>query len=468
MTHEGFRQLLLEAVTQQNVLPLTSSCNLQCQFCSHLGIPPKLDIFTFPALPEAELKDLIPFLDSQNKIIIGESSTRLCEGEPFTHPKVLPLLCLLRERFPRTPLQITTNGTLLTEDTIMILRELGGSTPSGDPLLELVISFNCCDSPSRRKILGDIKPQRAIDGLQRCCDYSIPFHGSVVAVPHLTGWDNLEMTLRHLDAKGARTIRIFLPGTARFASAAKVRNDSAWTEINAFRRQLKGSLNCPLLLEPPLKEDLTALVEGVILGSPAQQAGVRDGDIITAVDGHKVCSGVMAFEMIKKAAVPVLKVVRGADSNTKALSSSSIELEITIEKKRGAFSGIAIAYDLAEEMMMAVTREVERCRASSPLLLTSQLAAPLWHDARLSSLIPAQTRISIVSNRFFGGTIRCAGLLTVSDLRQHISSLAEIDETDLLLIPRAPFDKRGQDLRGENYGELFNAFPKMCMAFLPR
>ncbi len=456
---DGFRQLLLDAVARHNILPLTSSCNLHCLFCSHLRMPPQLDVFKFLPLPQAELQELIPFLDRTARIIIGESSTRLCEGEPFTHPAILPLLFSLRERFPQTPLQITTNGTLLTQETMMSLRQLGGTTAKGDPLLELIISLNCSKPTARREILGDRDPQRVIDGLQHCCDYGIPFHGSVVAVPHLTGWDDLENTLVLLDTKGARTIRIFLPGTTCFAPATQCGDDSLWGEIAAFRQRVKGHLRCPVLLEPPLKKDLVARVEGVMGGTAAEQTGLQDGDIITAVDGETVCSGVMAFDRIKKAANPIVTVLRP--------DKTSIELNLRLEKARGASSGIVLAYDLAEEMMAAVRAKIIRCKATSPLLLTSSLAAPLWHEARLCGLIPAQTGISIVANRFFGGTICCAGLLTVSDLRHHLNSLTANDEPDLFLIPAAPFDKRGRDLRGENYRELLQSYPKISLAVLP-
>ena len=458
-TQEGFRQLLLDAVARHNILPLTSSCNLHCLFCSHLQMPQQLDVFTFPPLPQADLQELFPFLDGTARIIIGESSTRLCEGEPFTHPAILPLLFSLRERFPQTPLQITTNGTLLTQETMMALRQLGGSSANGDPLLELIISLNCSKASARREILGDRDPRRVIAGLQRCRVYGIPFHGSVVAVPHLTSWDDLENTLGFLDASGARTIRVFLPGTTRFTPAAQRGDDSLWGEIATFRQRVKRSLHCPVLLEPPLKKDLAARVEGVIGGTAAQQAGLQDGDIITAVDGERVCSGVMAFGRIKQAANPIVTLVRP--------NKTDEERNLRLTKARGSSSGIVMSYDLEEEMIAAVGAEIIRYAATSPLLLTSPLAAPLWQEARLGGLIPAQTQISLVANRFFGGTICCAGLLTVSDLRYHLSSLAAKDKADLLLIPAAPFDKRGRDLRGENYRELFEAFPEMCLAVLP-
>lgn len=461
-TKEEFRRLLLEAVSRHNVLPLTSSCNLSCLFCSHRRISPELYIHTFTPLAETQLLELIPFLDAENKIIIGESSTRLCEGEPFTHPSILSLLFSLRERFPKTPLQLTTNGTLLDQKTVKALQKLAGETPRGEPLLELVISLNCSDAAARREILGDREPQRVIAALQLCQKMDIPFHGSVVAAPHLTGWDDLEQSLLLLEAMGARTIRLFLPGITRFAPELLQWDESLWSDIADFRRRLQARMSCPLMLEPPLKKDLRARVEGIIRGTAAARSGLRAGDRIDAVDGEKVCSGVDAFERIKKAACPILSVERPAGAS----ACGSVPLQIVLQKEKGVSPGLVMDYDLAEETMAAVRQEIDRRSAALPLLLTSRAAAPLWECAAASGLIPPLTRIEAVPNRFFGGTICCAGLLTVSDLREKLGVVPQGNKPDLLLIPAAPFDQRGRDLRGESYRELFHAFPGLTIAVL--
>lgn len=334
---EDFRRLLLEAVSRDNILPLTSACNLRCVFCSHRHLPAGVDVHTFPPLPLQGLQELIPFLDQNSRIIIGESSTRLCEGEPFTHPAILTLLRLLRRHFPRTPLQITTNGTLLEERIVMVLQQLQGETKLGEPLLELVISLNNSTAEARRSILGDSEPERVLNGLEYCRRWGIPFHGSVVAVPHLSGWDDLEKTLLLLEAKGARTIRLFLPGYTRFTPEKERGDNSLWDGIYLFRQRLRGRLRCPLLLEPPLKKDLEVRVEGIIGETPAADAGLQVGDVITAVDGGSVCSGVAAFQRIKNASRPLLSVLRGRGS-TAASSAlpllAAVEYQIRLEKEK--------------------------------------------------------------------------------------------------------------------------------------
>ena len=43
--------ILLEAVSRDNILPLTSSCNLHCLFCSNRQNPPGVQTFSFAPLP---------------------------------------------------------------------------------------------------------------------------------------------------------------------------------------------------------------------------------------------------------------------------------------------------------------------------------------------------------------------------------------------------------------------------------
>ena len=65
----------------------------------------------------------LAFLDPRRKVIIGESS-RLDEGEPFTHPVFMVILQNLRRLPPQTTLAVTTNGTLLTPPMVQTLVEL--------------------------------------------------------------------------------------------------------------------------------------------------------------------------------------------------------------------------------------------------------------------------------------------------------------------------------------------------------
>ncbi len=478
--------LLLEAVSVNNVLPLTSCCNMSCIFCSHRSNTPQVKTFSFPPLPPALLRELIPFLDGSRKIIIGESTTRLCEGEPLTHPHFLVLLKEVREMFPQTPLQITTNGALFQRSLVKELAALCGDTVKGqrqkngqgdtspDLLpgnLEVVVSLNCISKKARAKVMGDRKPAAAPEGIAYLKEEGLTFHGSIVALPHLTGWEELENTLLFLDEAGAQTSRVFLPGFTRFTEPrAQYFTFSLWKELLVFLRELAEQIGHPIIPEPPLKKDLRATVEGVIRSSPANRAGIVRGDVISRINGEDVFTGVEAFFKIRDTADPLVAILRGPSEPTRSVSEKNNSLpwrEVCIAKKAGEPSGLVIYYDLSREDIEKVQREIERKKANFPLLLTSTAAEPLWEAALREGLLPDNTSLEAVKNYYWGGTICCTGLLTVVDLEVHLrKKFSKGVGPDLVIIPLSPFDKQGRDLLGRSLDDLSPLIPQASFSFL--
>jgi MoaA/NifB/PqqE/SkfB family radical SAM enzyme len=149
--------MLWESVSKENVLPLTSTCNLRCVFCSNRQNPRGVRVYAVPHLPLPLVKSLIPCLDPGRKIIIGEAATRINEGEPFTHPHIWQTLEAIRERYPQAMLQITTNGTLLDRVAVKRLAvmqplevnlSLNSATPA-DGRLQSRVGAGRCPSPRR-------------------------------------------------------------------------------------------------------------------------------------------------------------------------------------------------------------------------------------------------------------------------------------------------------------------------------
>lgn len=473
MLDEKNRFLFLETASWDNVLPLTSSCNLKCIFCSHRQNPPGIKVHYFPPLPFDFVEELISFLDGNRKIVLGESSTRLCEGEPFTHPHILDILKKIRETFPSAPLQITTNGTFLTENVVKELKKLGGEGKEKGPLLELVVSLNTFSPRFRSSMMGDRAPQRALKGVELLREYGLSFHGSVVAMPHLTGWEELEKTLTYLEEKGALTSRVFLPGYTRFTPEEEPFPSSLWRDTFRFLSGLKSRLNHPVLLEPPLKKNLLPIVEGVIKSSPAERAGVKRGDLIREVNGKKPFTGTDAFYLLQKKANPHVLIRREAAKECEKIGSSFFQpdrgllVSTTLSKEEYTSSGVVLSGDLEGKTLLRVRAEIERKKAAFPLLLTSKLAAPLWVAAKKENLLPSRLQVSVVKNRFFGGSICCAGLLTVSDFKAHLENIFRKKAIpNLLLVPSAPFDRRGFDLKGEHFQEILASFPGLNISFL--
>jgi hypothetical protein len=79
------------------------------------------------------------------------------------------------------------------------------------------------------------------------------------------------------------------------------------------------------------------------------------------------------------------------------------------------------------------------------------------------ALIGPAWSVVTVPNRFFGGSIMAAGLLTVEDIvAAGTAALAERaadgdPRPALIIVPGLPFDDRGRDLVGRSYLEISDA-----------
>jgi len=318
---------MLASIHYYNILPLTSNCNMNCLFCSHRQNPPGLQVYRIPPQRLADIAQLLIYLDPARKIVIGESATRIIEGEPFLHPEIIPILQLVRQRFPRTPIELTTNGSFLTETVVQTLKTL---MP-----LELNVSLNSANPVWRQRLMQDQRAAIAVAGVQLLKDYGIPYHGSIVAMPHYTGWEDLAETVAYLAANGAQTIRIFRPGFAAAAPAALQFSPADATELAAFINKLQLAFPVPLLLEPAALNDLTAVLSGTIPGSAAAQAGLQRGDRLVRINGILPRCRVEAYNLLRQATRVHLRIKR-----------NGVEHACCFEKPPQVSAGAVFAYDL--------------------------------------------------------------------------------------------------------------------------
>ncbi len=443
---DAAKRILYETVAA-NTLPLTSSCNVHCVFCSHLNNPPGIEVYRIsPRSLEDVEKDLCA-LDPAKPIIIGESATRIIEGEPFTHPALAEILQMLRFHFPRTPIQITTNGSLLDREKVKMLKNLGN--------VVVYLSLNSAGVKGRKVLMADQRGLQAIRSAVLLQKYGVPFHGSVVALPHLVGWKDLAETVKYLSACGAETVRVFLPGFSSLAARGLKFKPSLWKEIKVFIARLREEVSTPITCEPPLLEGLEPEVAGVIAASPAELAGIRAGDIIEAVNGSRVHTRVQAFRQITRIGSPLLELRREGHPFT-----------VQVQKEPGRRSGLVLDYDLDPALIDDLARALRRHRVEGALVLTSELAGPLldlalrqfWKEGRVLELV-------VVKNLFFAGNICVAGLLTVSDFEAAVAAFLERkprQKPPLVLLPGVAFDSRGRDITGRSYLELEERFAFSC------
>lgn len=425
------QQLLYFSVSRHNILPLTSRCGVNCLFCSHRYNPPGVRAVFFGELGLEAVKDLLDLLNPSEKIVIGESATRLCEGEPLSHPRAAEILTLVRRRFPRTPVQITTNGTGLTREMVEVLTQVRP--------LELVVSLNSANPEVRRSLMGPHPAEATLANIAALAQRGIPWHASLVLLPHITGWADVDQAIAFAQAHGAKSLRLLLPGFSHLA-------DVDWAALALIPAQARARLSkwrsdfpsLPITLEPALHQDLRATVAGVMADSPA--AGlVRSGDEILTISGTKPFSRVDAFYTLFRLANPDL-----------VLNRQGREVSLALTKPARSSSGVVMDWDL-DPQDVARAREMA-AGASKVLLLTSLWAQPLWEVA-----VP-EWQVLGVKSAFFAGNIAAAGLLTVADYRLALADI-DLGKYEKVLLPPVAFDKEGLDLQGEDCRSLARQLP---------
>lgn len=374
--------IILTGAGKGNILPLTSACNVRCVFCSHHQNPSGIEAYRIAPRSLAEVERILSFMDTGRPVVIGESATRIIEGEPFTHPAITEILRLVRATFPRSTIQITTNGSLLDEKMVDFLSRLGN--------VVVTLSLNSAGEIGRALLMGDVNAGRAVKSATLLKEYGVSFHGSVVAMPHLVGWSDPEEAVRYLCACGAETVRVFLPGFTDLAAPALRFDPSMWEELQLFVSRLREELTVPLTCEPPVISDLEPKVTGVIAASPAAGAGIRAGDIIEAVNGSPAHTRVQAFNQVLKAWSPEVMVKRGNEP-----------MVLQVKKEPGERSGLVMDYDLDPALIGEMARSARRRGASRVLVLTSELADPvvnmgLWQFWREK----AEVEAVVVKNHF--------------------------------------------------------------------
>lgn len=442
-------QLILFSAQQDNIIPLTSACNVRCIFCSHHQNPAGVRVYGVGHRSLADVDLTLEFVNPERKIVIGESVTRIMEGEPFLHPEAGVIIRRIRQRFPMTPIQITTNGTLLSDSILDLLQEVGR--------VEMYISLNSATPEGRERLMGD-RGETVREAVRQLARRKIPFHGSIVAMPWVVGWDDLEAAVRFLDEHRAETIRIFMPGyTAK--APAQLRFEAGLPErLSGWVREMRDRYQTPLTLEPAFLKDLRAVVEGVTQDSPAAIAGFQRGDEILAIEGKMPFSRVEAFHTLLKGGRQEIRVRR-------LEAEAAEERTLVLHKRKGVRSGLVFAYDLHPDVREQVVSLIRRYRAKCVLLMASMLAGAVVEElarvleeewnAGLTGDDAQRCRLHAVTvpNRFFGGSIMAAGLLVVQDFLDRWKELAE-QEYDLILVPGIFLDPWGADLTGRPGREL--------------
>ena len=435
------KYLILKTVQDNNILPVTSKCNLQCKFCSHFQNPPELEVESYGHLNFDFIKKMIDFLPKEGPVILGESATKIIEGEPFYHPEIKEILRILRDKWPDKEIRITTNGSFLSKKMIKLIKELGNIT--------LNISLNCASPAERKFLMNDKNGKNVFSAIKRLNDYNINFSGSLVALPHVMSWKSIEKTINYLDKYNAETIRVFLPAFTDYSQENMKFEFDLYFKLDEFVNQINQKIKTPVILEPPYLKNLEAVVEGIIANSPGDNSNLDKGHIIEEVNEQKVISRVDAFNKIKKLKNPLLSIKNKS--------------KITINKKRGERSGLVMDYDLDPVIIDELINLIKNRKVKEMILITSKMAKEMLKfivDNKLKENFPEKIiNVIEVKNNFFGGSIITAGLLTVEDIINEIKKHDfNYSANTLTVLPSVIFDDYGKDLKGQHYTEIAKEF----------
>jgi len=428
------KDYIINTVYRTNILPVISLCNTSCVFCSHKQNPSEVEVYKLGRLELCDFEEIIEFLSPDRKIIIGESATRIIEGEPLLHKKFIDIVERVRNKYKSTPIQITTNGILLNGGLVERLTELGG--------IELNVSVNSIRDDKRKEILG-LREKDNIKEKLLLLKGKINYSASAVFDPIFMGYDDIKEMAEFLDENGADSIRLFLPGYTHL-TGKHFELEELYKDVLAFVKGIKTKNGIPIIVEPSFIFDLKARVEGVVNNSAAKEAGVLEGDIIEGVNGEKVLTRVDAFNRVYRLKNPELNIIRG-----------DRELKIKLAKEKNTSPGFVMLYDIDPDEADGIKRLVERHQSNNVLFITSELAYNVLRGLFEISGFTFNYNIIKAPNAFFGGTIKCAGLLTVQDIIDRAKDYIEQNgKPDLIVLPPVMFDNRRRDPLGRKLDEI--------------
>ena len=440
------QDLINRTAMEANILPLTSRCDSACIFCSHQNNPPQVQVLSVGERSLADILNTMQYLDSARPITIGESATNIIEGEPTSHREFLTILKTLRQRFPHTPVNITTNGHHLDE---ALVAELSRLMP-----VYINLSINSSSINCHRQLMRDSeeKARRSIASMSLLDAWHIPFSCSMVGMPNITGKDDICQTIRDIARHKADSIQIFMPG---FSSHIRKNifpdPDHIYSQLKELVERISPEIDCPVLLEPSYVQDLRCIISGVRKNSPAWQSGLRKGDEILTIDDQTPYSRVDAYNRLNGPG-PRSVTYHPADDNESVIQT-------VWQNTPDGSCGVTMEYDFDPDRAAYMKKALMEA-PGKVLLLCSEFAYPLMQNV-LSNMHIANDRYALtyVPNITFGGTIRAAGLLCYEDYLQAAGHYIETHGLPKALgIPGESFNYLGFDLTGHHYSEIGQAF----------
>jgi hypothetical protein len=257
---------------QSNQLPISAVCNSRCLFCSnHLNPFPVAGGF-FRDIEDIKLQ-LCAMNANDDPIRMSDSLPgRISEGEALLHPRLFDILEMVRCKFFYNTLCFTTNATMLDS---MFLKRLSAYRP-----IEINASLHSLEPSFWARIFGQ-DPKRAetaISSLPLIRAHRMDLIGTIVPLPKICGWDDIERTYAHFVSQGASSVILYWPGhTKRTRPEVVADLECSLAEFTDFAERMKTAYRVPLIPHPdmvsPLRVRVAAIVAKTLRGNPKNGGG---------------------------------------------------------------------------------------------------------------------------------------------------------------------------------------------------
>jgi len=430
----------------------TGVCNVNCDFCYEHGTPTEMRTPRF-RVSRAEIETRLKYYDPKKGVALFDIFHQYYDA--FAHPDWHRVLRSVRAK-TNGMLDLITNGRTLTPGVISQLDELRP--------LRLIVSLNSQDPALRARVMKDRTPEVAAAALPLLAQARLPFGIVVVPWPPELNADELDKTVRFVDAFEPMFVSISLPGYTRYFPLPPVQLDESYQkEIVARVRTLRLQVRTPLLVQPRMMEacwhqenHVQPFVLGAIPSTSAERAGLRYGDVLTQINGFEVSFSFHAQRFLS------LLDRNGQERLELVVKRQTVRLEMSLERlpKDGDLGfGLILANGLDPALFIDIVNELLRNPDGAVWILSSTWMLDSVHR-HLKLADPngdAVHRITCIGvpNAYFGGNIGLGDLLTVQDFVACIrAELRRRRKPSRIYIPQSPFTGWRRDLRGESVQRL--------------
>ena len=449
--------------------PLSGVCNAKCVFCMERSIPFERD-YSFLSLREAFTR-LQHFDQKNNRCLFPATRPHM---ETLLNKDAVRILKSVREKSSSELFIITTNGSTLNSETI---RELANLKP-----LLLKLSINSTTLEKRKSLMGLREELNiAINSMGLLNDFNIPFIGSIVVWPNVD-FTELKRSITDICFYKPYGIRIRLPLIHKFMPKPPVENlNDFWQNTCNYVNSIKGRFNVPVWIEPVQygRAPVLPIVDGVILNSPAQMAGLMAGDIVMEINGNVLPTRVHIRDFFNSGVFDqldnlVVKVKRGDKLlDLKLISHKNVNQCTTGEQSYpfdpdlgypGERLGMLFLPDFDLNYLDNVLHLIKKHNARKVLLFCSSLTAgtvehfinqiPVYHDFFQERFLWIYT----LEQTWMEGNTHLLDSRLVADYENALLKFCDgvKDRPDLLLIPDSFGSSWGIDFLGRSVFEIEN------------